>query len=591
MVDKLIFVIHCYAGHSGAREEAGMDFDLIIENGTLIDGTETQRRRADVGIAHGRIEQVGSLSGAWAARRISADGLIVAPGVIDPHTHYDAQVHWDPHCTNSGTHGATTVAIGNCGFGFAPCKPEMRDRYMQMMERTEQIPFEVLKAGLPWSWESFPEWMDHLRSVPKGLNIAAFVPVNPLMVYVMGIAAAKSRPATAAERAEMRHLLHEAMDAGAIGFALTWLGDANNHTDVDGTPMPSDVMAIDEAYNLAHVLRERGGGVIQANTDIPMLRQRRDVCAELARISRATVIHNIIAVVPGSTVHTDVLRWLDECAAEGLKVYSQSFVNRVWTEFTVLNYTSWDVLPVFKAFTDASPDAKRQLAADAEYRARVAAEYDFGPQQHGGTRFHEFTLLDACGIEPYADYQGRVIGDIAAKLERSVVDTFYDILTETDLAAQFTHLTRFVTDEKLVGPVLRHPRVIAGGSDGGAHVKFVAGGQWPTDMLTWLARDGGQFTLEEMHAKLSSLPAEVLGLTERGTIEPGKAADLMIYDLGRLNYQYGRYEVRHDLPGGDWRKFVDVQGLRYVVVNGSVTFEDGAPTQARPGAVVAGTWR
>ena len=567
-----------------------MDFDVIIENGTLVDGTGEPRRRADVGIAQGRIKEVGSLAGATAEQRIDADGLIVAPGVIDPHTHYDAQVHWDPHCTNSGTHGATTVAIGNCGFGFAPCKPEMRDRAMQMMERTEQIPFEVLKKGLPWSWETFPEWMDHLRSVPKGLNMAAFLPINPLMIYVMGIDAAKSRPANEDERAQMRRLLHEAMDAGAIGFALTWLGDANNHTDVDGTPMPSDVMAIEEAYNLAQVLRERGGGVIQANTDIPMLRQRRDVCAELARISQATVIHNIIAVVPGSTVHTDVLQWLDECADEGLRVYSQSFANRVWTEFTVLNYTSWDVLPVFKTFTDASTAEKKALAASAEYRNRVATEYDFSPDQHGGTRFHEFTLLDACGVEPYVAHEGQVIGDIAAELERSVVDTFYDILVETDLGAQFTHLTRFVTDEKLVGPVLHHPRVIAGGSDGGAHVKFVAGGQWPTDMLIWLARDGGQFTIEEMHAKLSRLPAEVLGFRDRGTLEPGKAADIMVYDLDRLDYTYGRYEIRHDLPGGDWRKFVDVQGLRYVLVNGSVTFADGAPTEARPGAMVAGTW-
>lgn len=566
-----------------------MDFDLIIENGMVIDGTGGPRRRVDVGIAHGRIAHIGSLANASAAKTIDASGCIVAPGVIDPHTHYDAQVHWDPHCTNSGTHGTTTVVISNCGFGFAPCKPEMRDRYMQMMERTEQIPFEVLKEGLPWAWETFPEWMEHLRSVPKALNVAAFLPLNALMVYVMGVEAAKSRPATEAERAEMRRLMHEAMEVGAIGFAFTWLGDSNNHTDVDGTPMPTDVMEIEEAYSLALVLREHGGGVVQANVDIPMLRQRREVCAELARISGGTVIHNIIGVFPGSDSHIEVMQWLDECAAEGLKVYSQSFVNRIWTEFTVKNYTSWDVLPVFKHFTDQTTDGKKALAASAEYRRRVIDEYDFGLQQHGGTRFHEFTLLNAVGAQPFADHEGKTISEIAGELDRPVVDTFYDILVASDLDALFTHLTRFVTDEKLVGPVLHHPRVIAGGSDGGAHVKFTSGGQWPTDLLTWIARDGGQFTLEEMHTKLSKLPAEVLGLHDRGTLEPGKAADCIIYDLDELGYNYGHYEVRHDLPTGDWRRFVDVQGLRYVLVNGAVTFEHGQPTAARPGKLIIET--
>ncbi|GAA4548697.1 amidohydrolase family protein [Pseudonocardia xishanensis] len=563
-----------------------MDLDLIIRNGTVVDGTGADRRRADIGVKDGRITEIGDLGDARATRTVDADGLVVAPGVIDLHTHYDGQVHWDPHLTNTGTHGATTVAVGNCGFGFAPCKPEMRDRYMQMMERTEQIPYEALRQGMPWKWETFPEWMEHLRSLPKALNMASFLPINPLMIYVMGIEAAKSRPATEDERAEMRRLLHEAMDAGALGFAVTWLGEMNNHTDFDGSPMPSDIMEIEEAYNLAQVLRERGGGIIQANTDIPMLRNRRDVCAELAHISGATVIHNVIMVVPDSTVHLDVLAWLDECTEEGLDIYTQSIASRGWTEFTVLNYTSWDVLPVFKAFTDQDPDGKAALARSPEYRQRVVDEYDFGPQQHAGTRFHEFTMIDAAGAAEFTAHENKTVAEIAADTGRSVTDTFYDILVASKLQAQFTHLTRFVYDEKLVGPVLQHPRVLAGGSDGGAHVKFVAGGQWPTDLIIWLARDSDQFTLEEIHAKISALPARVLGLPDRGTLVPGNAADIMIYDLDELGYQHGRYEVRHDLPGGDWRKFVDVRGLRYVLVNGEITFVDGVPQDPRPGALV-----
>jgi N-acyl-D-aspartate/D-glutamate deacylase len=565
-----------------------MKFDLVVRNGTVIDGTGSPRKQIDVGILGGRIAALGSISLEDAADEIDASGLIVAPGVIDLHTHYDGQIHWDPYCTNSGTHGATTVVIGNCGFGFAPCRPEMRQRYMEMMERTEQIPVSALRLGMPWRWETFPEWMDNLRSIPKGVNVAAFLPTNALLVHVMGSPeAAKSRPATAEERAEMRRLLHEAMGAGAVGFGFTWLGKDNNHTDTDGTPMPTDVMAIDEAYNLATVLRERGQGIIEALTDIPLLRQRRDVCAELARISGRPVLHNIISVLPDVNAHDDVLAWLDECDNEGLQVYSQSFVSRVWTEFRIENYTSWDVLPVFRAFTDATRPKKLELAASAAYRARVVAEYDFDKVQHGGTKFHEFTLLDACNAEPYVAYEGRGIKDIAADLSRGVIDVFFDILVATDLGAEFTHLTRFVTDATRVGPVLRHRRVLAGGSDGGAHVQFVSNGQWPTDLLTWLARDSGQFTLEEMHAKLSKLPADVLGFADRGTLEVGKAADMVVYDLKRLGYRRGRYDVVHDLPDGGWRKFVSVQGLRYVLVNGAIAMTDGTPTGRHGGQVLS----
>ncbi len=197
-------------------------------------------------------------------------------------------------------------------------------------------------------------------ALPKGVNLAALLPTNALLIYVMGLEAAKSRPATDAERAEMRRLFGEALDAGAAGFGFTWLGPTNNHTDIDGTPMPTNVMAIEEAYNLATVIRERNRGFIQANVDIPMLRQRRDVCVELARISGRPVIHNVLQVLPDQDAHTDILDWLDKCEADGLKIYTQSFVNRVWLKFTVLNYTSWDVLDVFRLFTDGSDDRKAE---------------------------------------------------------------------------------------------------------------------------------------------------------------------------------------------------------------------------------------
>jgi len=271
-----------------------MTFDLIVQNGTVIDGTGNDRFKADLGVKHGLIAEIApKLDAHQAHRTIDASGRFVAPGVIDVHTHYDAQIHWDPYCTGSSWHGTTTVVVGNCGFGFAPCAadPEVRDRYMLMMQNTEQVPYAAMREALGWDWTTFPEYMEHLRRVPKGVNVATYLPMNPLMIYVMGIDAAKSRPATETERARMRQLLNEAMDSGAIGFAFSYLQEHNTHVDFDGSVMPSDGMAIEEAYNLAQVLRERGDGMIHALVEVPGAVNHREITAKLARISGRPVLH------------------------------------------------------------------------------------------------------------------------------------------------------------------------------------------------------------------------------------------------------------------------------------------------------------
>ncbi len=216
----------------------------------------------------------------------------------------------------------------------------------------------------------------------------------------------------------------------------------------------------------------------------------------------------------------------------------------------------------------------------------MTREYDFTAKQHGGTKFHEFTLLDANGVEPYVGFQGQRITEIASALNLSLVDAFFDIVADTDLQAKFTHLSRFVTDAKVVAPILRHRRVLTGGSDGGAHIKFVSQGHWTTDLIVWIARESNEFTVEQMHAKLTAMPASVLGLTDRGTIEIGKSADIMIYDFARLGFAYGQYTQISDLPDGGWRKFVNVEGMRHVLVNGVVTMTNGQPTGATSGQLV-----
>ena len=277
-----------------------------------------------IGIKDGKIDSIGEtpLEG---AEVIDASGKIVAPGVIDAHTHYDAIVHWDPHCTNSSIHGTTTAVVSNCGFGFSPCRPDDRERYMQMMETTEQVPLAAQRAALAWNWETFPEWMAVMREKDLGINLVSYLPLNALMIYVMGLDAAKSRRATAEEMATMKSLLNEAMDCGAIGFAFSILESCNSHVDADGTPMPTDSMSAEDAYELATVLAERGEGVIQCLCDLPAGVDNRHVAEELARVSGRPVLHNIIVafdIMP--EWHEDRVQWLGDVREKGLDIYSQS---------------------------------------------------------------------------------------------------------------------------------------------------------------------------------------------------------------------------------------------------------------------------
>ncbi len=231
------------------------DIDIHIKGGTVVDGTRAPRYRADVWIRDGKVAQIGGRSPGFAKKTIDADGLIVAPGFIDLHTHYDAQIRWDPYCTISGWHGVTSLVLGNCGFGFAPCKPDFRERSMLTMTRTEAIPYSAMKAGMNWDWETIPEYMDSLDRAPKGVNCIQYMPTASLMTYVMGLEAAKSRVATEKERAEMARLLDEGMDAGLCGFSIQRLGKDSVQADFDGSPMVTDTMCDEDIFNLARVLR------------------------------------------------------------------------------------------------------------------------------------------------------------------------------------------------------------------------------------------------------------------------------------------------------------------------------------------------
>lgn len=568
-----------------------MEFDLVVRGGTVVDGTGAPKFVGDIAVKDGRVAQVGDVAGKG-REEIDAKGLIVAPGILDLHTHYDAQLHWDPYCTTSGWHGTTTVVIGNCGFGFAPVRPGSEDRYMRMMENTEQVPFEVMKQALPWTWETYPEWLDHLRRLPKGVNVVSYLPTNALISYVIGPDEAKKRPWTDAERAEMARLLDEAMDAGASGFALSYLGDAgNSHVDHDQSPMPTDIMRPEDIYNLADVLGRRGDGAIMLLGELPGMKDpRRAVAEEVARRSGRPVLYNIVMVNDRDPEqHRDFLRWLDKVHAEGLNIWGQAFAHRKPLDINPMFWDQWNAIPIFRTLSAAhSVEDKMRLVSDPAYRERFHREYDPNRMTEAGGRIESYILVEAPGSAKLQPYLGKRLREVADALGEHFVDVFLDSMYDTEMRVLYSSVENSGTNTDYVAEVLGHPRVLAGTSDGGAHSKHGNGGFWSTDILLHLTHESTAFTLEQAHHLLSLKAAEAFGLNKTGALKAGYAADMMIYDFDALDYQpRGKYVVVNDFPGGDWRKVTYAVGIRRIVVNGEVTFVDGQCTGATPGKIVS----
>jgi len=565
-----------------------MAFDCIVRGGTIVDGTGAEKFVGDIGIRDGYIVEVAPSIDGNGAAEIDAAGLIVAPGIIDLHTHYDAQLHWDPYCTTSGWHGSTTVVIGNCGFGFAPVRPGSEERYMRMMENTEQVPYEVMQQALPWTWNTFPEWFEHLKNLPKGVNVATYLPTNALISYVIGPDEAKTRPSTAEEKAEMARLLDEAMDAGASGFALSYLGEAgNSHVDHDQSPMPTDIMAEEDIYNLADVLGRRGDGTVMLLGELPGMKDpRRHVAEEVARRTGGSVLYNIVMVNDRDPEqHRDFLRWLDEMTAKGLNIWGQAFAHRKPLDINPMHWDQWNAVPIFRTLSSAhSVEDKMALVSDPAYRERFHREYDPKRMTEAGGRIERYILVEAEGSDKLAPFCGRHLEDIAAELGEHFIDVFLDSMHDTEMKVLYSSIENTGHNTDYVAEMLGHPRVLGGTSDGGAHSKHGNGGFWSTDILLHLTHETNAFSLEQAHNLLSLRGAQAFGLDDVGAIKPGYTADLMIYDFDALDYQpRGKYVVVNDFPGGDWRKVTYALGIRHILVNGVETFRDGTETGATPG--------
>ena len=476
-------------------------YELVIKNGTIVDGTGLPRYIADIGIRNGVIARIGRIPLDQAESVIDAEGMIVAPGAIDSHTHFDTQIHWDPYCTPHSWHGYTTVVATNCGFGFAPCRPDMRDRYMKMMEATEQVNFAAAKAALPWDWETYPEWMAHMRSIPKGINLAQYFPLNPALCYVMGVDDAKKRAATRTEMTQLKDLLNRAMDAGAIGFSLVHLLDTSSHTDFDGSPMPTDIHPPEDFYKLADVLRERDQGMVQALVDLPGV-STRFVAEELARSARRPILHNTVGPYEDQPeFHRGIMAWLDKCEAEGLDIYSFSPGRpNAAAEFAFHDNNLIEAVPYFRPFSRSSREEKTRMAADPAFVEGARAAYDPVALGSQGLTFDTMRLSNAASAQRYTRYEGATIQEIAAAEGQDIVSTLFSILAESRVDAEFrTYFFGEMVEE--LREVVHHPRVVIGGTDGGAHLRLTTAGDSPErdhrddGAGTW-AHDAGASSLQ-----------------------------------------------------------------------------------------------
>ena len=555
-----------------------MPHDLLIRNGLLIDGTGAPARRADMAIDAGRISEIGSVPGS-AKRVIDAEGLAVAPGFIDPHTHYDAQICWDGALTPSSWHGVTSVVMGNCGVGIAPCRPATREIAMRDLVNVEAIPFEVLNQGITWDWESFPQYLDAAARRKPSLNLAFLAPLTPFRHYVMG-EASMEREATAEETAGIKALLGEAMDAGAFGFSSTLL---NQHMGYEGRPLACRNASRAELKAYCNALKERSKGSIE----IAMTKQigvmddpELELLDFMLRESERPI--TFIAMFDRDDISEAVRTSLRKAApmiARGAR--PQTSPLPLTREINMRNPFSFAAFPSWKrVFEDKSKEAQAAVYRDPAFRAQFREDLK-RPAAFGN--WERITVHEVKSAK-LKNLEGQTVAELAAAQGKDGVDAFLDLTLADDLDNEFT-MTSFNNRVDRMAEILNNPDMLLGLGDGGAHLDMLCDSGYPTYVLGTWVRERKVLTLEHAVQRMTSDPADFFGIKDRGRLMPGLAADVAIFDPATLG-SVGRPERRYDLPGGAKRMVMRSQGIEYTVVNGEVTWERGALTGASAGVVL-----
>jgi N-acyl-D-amino-acid deacylase len=575
-----------------------MTYDLIIRNGTIVDGLGGEPYVGDVAVRDGVIvavrPQTDPVNGADATREIDASGLLVTPGFVDLHTHYDGQSIWSERLTPSSAHGVTTVVMGNCGVGFAPCRQEDHDVLVDVMAGVEDIPGVVMTDGLPWNWETFPQYMDALDAGRRDIDVAAYLPHSPLRVYVMGQRGANREAATAEDLAMMRKLAKEAIEVGALGFATSRF---TIHKTESGSPIPSYEAAREEIEEIARGVVDGGGGLLQFVPDIPAggYQSVLQTVFEVAEDVGLPVTFTLVVGNAGDPTWPDAINMIEKAnsAADGgeIRVTAQLLPRPIGLIMGLqLSANPFVLYPSYQEIA-ALPLAERVAEMrKPEVRARILADKPgVGHPILIVTQMWDWIF--PLGDNP--DYEPDPATSIGARARARGVhpmEEAYDRLLDDDGHAMLLVATSNLENNSLdtVGELLHREDVVLGLGDGGAHYGMICDASYSTYFLAHWARDrkSGRFEVSEAVRRLTSVPARVAGLGDRGRIAVGYKADLNVIDHAALRVH--KPVITHDLPAGGRRLDQTADGYVATIVTGEVIAENGVPTDARPGKLVRG---
>ena len=560
--------------------------DLVIRGGTLIDGSGGERFSADVAVSNGVITDIGSVDGSG-RQQLDATGALVTPGFVDIHTHYDGQATWSNRMAPSSHHGVTTVVMGNCGVGFAPVRPTDHELLVELMEGVEDIPGVVLKEGVPWAWESFPEYMDYLAERQFDMDIGAQLPHAALRVYVMGQRGADREPATADDIAEMRRLTAEAIQAGAMGFSSS---RTLNHRSSKGAPTPSLTAEIDEMVGIANGLKDAGGGVMEMISDFGDLAGEFNLLEDMVSASgRPMTISLAQGLSPNGW--RKILDRIDQASARGHEMRGQVAPRPIGIMFGLTaSLTPFTGRPTFMALAGLPLEEKLARLRDPEVRTKILTE-PVSPGFEGlFKRMDEGRKLWELGDPP--DYEPAPEMSMAARAERAGTDAFslaYDLLLENEGRTMLYSPFANYADGNLdcCREMLLSENTVPGLGDGGAHVGIISDASFVTTLLAHWGRDrtrGERIPLEVLVKRQSQDTARTVGLTDRGLLAPGMKADINLIDFDNLRVRVP--EMVQDLPSGGTRLEQKADGYLATVVSGQVTYRNGEATDALPGRLI-----
>ena len=566
-----------------------MALDLVIENGTVIDGSGGPRYRADVGVKAGRIVEIGRIRGS-ATERIDAEGHIVSPGFIDGHTHMDAQVAWDQLGSCSCWHGVTSVVMGNCGFALAPCQPGEREWIARCLEAVEDIPVEAMMNGIDWTWETFPDYLDQVAQLPKAINYSAFIGHSALRMYVMG-QRALSEVANEDDLRNMGAAVEEALQVGAVGLSTS---RATTHITPEGSPIASRIADWSEIDYLVGALAKRNQGIFQIGPDMSGGEAHQKFLKRLQKValdSGRPIMFGTLSTQQGIDPYPwqEQVRYIDETVAAGGRMYGQTTTRPIIALFSLKSYLPFDNLPAWQVLRDLPIDEQRQRFADPEIRsALVAAEATMKPRdgefQGGGAATTDPKKPDYSNLFALrgVDWDDPTVEELSKKTGQHPVEVMLDLMIGNEDQLFVQPLVNEAPADVL--GMLQHPRTLATFSDSGAHVCQEMGSSLQTHLLNYWVRQKQAFSLEQAVRMLTFDNASAFDFNDRGLLRPGYRADVVVFDADTIRPCLPTVET--DLPGGARRLGQKADGIAATVVNGAVTFRHGASTGVYPGQLI-----